>query len=114
MLEEILARDGHAVELAASGRDALRRLEGRGFDLVISDLRMPDVDGRELHRVLRARHPELAARMILLTGDTLGTTLAELPGLDHDALLEKPVEPAAVRRAVRRRLAAGRPSGGAP
>ena len=65
---------------------------------------MPDVDGRELYRLLRAGRPDLADRVLFLTGDTLGLTLADLPGLDPEALIEKPVTPAAIREAVRRRL----------
>jgi PAS domain S-box-containing protein len=101
---EILRRDGHAVELAAERPEALRLLEGGTFDLVVSDLRMPDGDGRELHAALASRHPDLARRMLFLTGDTLGAAASGLPGVDRDALVEKPVEPAALRRAVRRRL----------
>ena len=103
-IEEVLGRDGHVVELASGGREALRLLEGRAFDLVISDLRMPEGDGRELHRELASRHPDLARRMLFFTGDTLGVAASELADVDRDALIEKPVEPAALRRAVRRRL----------
>jgi PAS domain S-box-containing protein len=103
-VEEVLGRDGHVVELASGGREALRLLEDRAFDLVISDLRMPEGDGRELHRELASRHPDLARRMLFFTGDTLGVAASELADVDRDALIEKPVEPAALRRAVRRRL----------
>jgi CheY-like chemotaxis protein len=104
LLDEVLGREGYAVEVAASGREALARIDGRAFDLIISDVRMPDVDGRELYRLLRAGRPDLADRVLFLTGDTLGLTLADLPGLDPEALLEKPVTPAAIREAVRRHL----------
>jgi CheY-like chemotaxis protein len=106
IVEEILRRDGHAVELAAGGCEALRLLEARAYDLIVSDLRMPDGDGRELRRALADRHPDLARRMLFLTGDTLGVAdPSERPGGgDPDAVIEKPVEPAAMRLAVRRRL----------
>jgi CheY-like chemotaxis protein len=110
-VEEILRRDGRIVELASGGREALRLLEDRAFDLVISDLRMPDGDGRELHRELAFRNPGLAGRMLFLTGDTLGVTATELTDVDRDALIEKPVAPAALCR-VRRRLDEARDQGG--
>jgi hypothetical protein len=67
---------------------------------------MPDGDGRELRRALADRHPDLARRMLFLTGDTLGAAdPSEWPGGgDPDPVIEKPVEPAALRLAVRRRL----------
>jgi two-component system NtrC family sensor kinase len=108
LLDEILSGDGHTIEHAASGREALERVAAQSFDLVISDVRMPDGDGRDLYRALRAQQPALAERMLVLTGDTLGLAPADLPGLPREALLEKPVEPAALRRAVRTILAGPR------
>ena len=81
------------------------RLEEGPFDLLVSDLAMPDGDGRELYRQLRHRYPALAKRLVVLTGDVLGTVPADLPEFDRDALLEKPIAPAALREVVRRRLA---------
>ena len=106
LLDEILSRDGYTIERAASGREALEQVACGRFDLVISDVRMPDGDGRELYRSLCDRHPELARRVLILTGDTLGLGAGDLPGLPREALLEKPVEPVALRSAVRRLLAA--------
>ena len=42
---EMLALDGHAVVRAGGGREALAELAGRAFDVVVTDLRMPEVDG---------------------------------------------------------------------
>ena len=72
---------------------------------MISDVRMPDGDGRELYRSLCDRHPELARRVLILTGDTLGLGAGDFAGAAREALLEKPVEPVALRSAVRRLLA---------
>jgi C4-dicarboxylate-specific signal transduction histidine kinase len=48
MIAEVLGRDGHDILLAASGREALARLDGERVDLILSDLRMPDLDGPAL------------------------------------------------------------------
>ncbi len=104
MIEEILRDEGHAVAVAADGGEALRRLEQERFDLVITDLRMPGMDGRELYASLCQRDPVLATRTILLTGDALGLDPSRFPGLEADALLEKPALPEAVRRVVRHKL----------
>jgi DNA-binding NtrC family response regulator len=60
-----LERDGHACEQHGSAGAALEAVAARGADVVVTDLRMPDMDGLELLRRLRADHPELP--VILLT-----------------------------------------------
>ncbi len=73
---------GHQVEVAADGAAALDLAAGGGFDLVISDLRMPRLGGREFHDALRARAPMVADRLVFSTGDTVrDDTLAFLEGL---------------------------------
>lgn len=55
---QLLAREGHSTAAAYGGRDGLARLEGEPFDLVLTDLKMPDIDGLEVLRQIRERHPE--------------------------------------------------------
>ncbi|WP_242337374.1 sigma-54 dependent transcriptional regulator [Anaeromyxobacter sp. SG66] len=54
LVAEMLELDGHELERATSGRDALVRLAASRFDLVVTDLRMPDVDGLAVLRAARA------------------------------------------------------------
>lgn len=90
---------GATVEAAGSGRAALAAIERRRFDMVVLDLRMPDVDGLEVYRRLAQRHPELSARTIILSGDVSQLNRA---GLDIPArrILLKPVELDRLRGAV--------------
>ena len=83
LLLDILERDGHRVDRASSGREALERLAEREVDLILSDLRMPDLDGPALYRELAARRPELLARLVFVTGDTLGRRHDRLPQRDR-------------------------------
>ena len=85
LLADILERDGHRVERALSGRDALARLGDGPVDLIISDLRMPDMDGPALYRALARERPELARRMVFVTGDTLGGRPDRVPQRDRRA-----------------------------
>ena len=48
-MEKLLRREGHLVTAVTSGREALDCIGERPFDLIISDIRMPDIDGRSLH-----------------------------------------------------------------
>ena len=61
------------MECAADGAEALERLAGAVFDLVICDLKMPRLDGPSFYRVLSERRPALARRVIFVTGDVAGT-----------------------------------------
>ncbi len=61
-------REGWDVEVAGGSTEALRKLESRRFPLVISDVRMPDGDGLELMRALRASSPSTAIIMLTAFG----------------------------------------------
>jgi len=93
LLAEILQSAGLEATLMHSGQDALQWLESHHCDLVLSDIRMPDMDGPALWRTLRERHPDLARRMAFITGDTLSASIA--PFLEETGLpwLEKPFTP---------------------
>jgi len=103
---EILAADGHRCDIAENGRVALERVAARRYDLILSDLRMPELDGPGLHRALLGRDPAMADRILFLTGDTLSPEVQRFLGRLGRQSLEKPVEPARLRRAVAEALAA--------
>ena len=65
---ELLERDGHAVVAAGSAREAAWQIEqGPAFDLVISDVEMPETDGLGFYHMLRASQPETARRFVFAT-----------------------------------------------
>ncbi|MGH9461128.1 MAG: response regulator [Vicinamibacteria bacterium] len=68
MLMDALGEEGHVVERAANGRIALEMIEGRSYDLVVSDLRMPELDGVGLYEELVRRQPGLLTPLIFVTG----------------------------------------------
>jgi two-component system NtrC family sensor kinase len=105
MLAETLRRDGHQTVLASSGRDALAKLAQHEVDIIISDLRMPDMDGPALHRELRRTRPDLAARTLFVTGDTLAADTMSFLSETGMALIDKPIDPNEVRRRVQAFLA---------
>ncbi len=88
---------GHVPVVARNGREGLDLADREHFDLVISDLRMPELSGREFYEELARRHPALATRVVFSTGDTVrGDTLAFLEGLDRP-YLHKPFSLAELR-----------------
>jgi two-component system response regulator PilR (NtrC family) len=64
MLAFVLEKEGFQVEEAISGLDALKKLKGRNFDLVISDIRMPDLNGIELLKKIKTHDQDLPVIMI--------------------------------------------------
>lgn len=101
VLAEILRGDGFVVDTVSDGQAAKQRLADRGFDVVLSDLRMPGIDGAALHAWLAETRPELAARVVFVTGDRLGTGADALLAATGRPVLAKPFAPAEVRRVVR-------------
>jgi len=65
-LGEAMTREGYEVTLAASGEEALSLNEKGDYDVVITDLRMPDIDGLRVVRAFKASHPETV--LIVMTG----------------------------------------------
>ena len=99
-LAQLLRRDGHTVDTAANGRLALAKVEAQAYDLVLCDLRMPDLDGPGLYQAFQQHHPSLLSRCIFLTGDTLSPearTFLEQAGVPR---LSKPCRAAEVRHLV--------------
>jgi signal transduction histidine kinase len=78
---------GHTVTVAADGRSGLAAALEEPFDLIICDLRMPELGGREMFAELEAARPEMAQRVVFSTGDTVrGDTLTFLESLNRPHL----------------------------
>jgi len=102
-VEEAMQGEGFRIETARGGREAIKRLStGAGFDAVVSDLRMPDVDGRGLFRYIREQRPELEARLGFATGDVANPTSRKFLESSGRPVLEKPFTIAALRDTVRK------------
>jgi CheY-like chemotaxis protein len=69
LLAEILSFEGHNVDTVANGATALERLRRRSYDLIVSDLQMPVLDGPSLYRELRQSSPHLLKRIVFITGN---------------------------------------------
>lgn len=100
IIRDSLAADGHAVDVVTSGRAALERLLFRQYTAILSDVRMPDLDGPALYTVVRDRHPEHLARMAFITGDTMSPAIRRFLDEAGRPFLEKPVMPADLRRMI--------------
>jgi PAS domain S-box-containing protein len=105
-LVHVLSRSGHTVETAANGRLALAKLAERAFDLILCDLRMPELDGPGFYQELARHYPQLLPRIIFLTGDTLSPEARAFLEKVGGARLHKPFRAAQVRQIVHQALQA--------
>jgi two-component system cell cycle response regulator CpdR len=69
LMVEALSADGHTVDPAEDGVAALKLLEQQTYDLVVSDLQMPQVDGPKLYQEIRRLKPDAAPFFIFITGE---------------------------------------------
>jgi CheY-like chemotaxis protein len=81
---------GHKVDVASSGMEAVSRLESHQYDAILLDLRMPDVAGDVVYRKLLARDPQLATRVIFVTGDAHSGTLGDFVAMSGRPYISKP------------------------
>jgi PAS domain S-box-containing protein len=103
-LARLLRRDGYTVDTVANGRLALAQLERRTYDLILCDVRMPELDGPSLYRHLERQQPHLCQRLIFLTGDTLEPATQAFLEASGAPCLMKPFHIADARRAIQRAL----------
>ncbi len=97
---ELLDAWGYQVESAGDGMEALERAVTFNPDVVVSDLRMPRLDGAQLVRELRARKPGM--KFILYSGQR--PEERDLAGLEGICFLQKPFDPARLREQIEKCL----------
>ncbi|UCD62831.1 MAG: response regulator [Candidatus Zixiibacteriota bacterium] len=83
LLEKILAREGYRILTAGDGREAMKILRKEEVNLVISDMKMPKMDGFELLRRVKEKHPNVGVIIMTAYGDTYTVKDALLLGADE-------------------------------
>jgi CheY-like chemotaxis protein len=104
-LGRYLRRNGWEVDEAEDGGTALSLLQKApvdGYDLVITDLRMPVVSGFEVHDWLAEHRPDLFARLVIATGDVASQSVRAFLNRTPRPVLEKPFELSALSDLVQK------------
>ncbi len=102
LISEILRSDGHNITVAATGVDALLQLNKGQFDLIISDLSMPDMTGSQLASEIRAKGDHTPFILLTGFGDEMLAQGSTPPGVD--LVLSKPVTSASLYQAIKKTL----------
>ena len=91
LIGEVLEVQGHAIVRAYSPAEALTEIEARAFDIVLSDMKMPDMNGDRLLAEILARRPAMAGRVGFVTGDSLSEKVRDFLEDGRQHFIEKPV-----------------------
>ncbi len=103
------ALNKHTVVIELSGRSAIDRLgTGESFDLVFSDLFMPDMTGIDVYRWAETNRPELLSTFVFMTGGLFSVRMDEFLADVPNDRIEKPFELEKIRAYVQRRLQVNR------
>ncbi len=97
LIAEVLGADGHDVTVANSGAEALRKIQRESFSVVLSDLKMANLDGPSLFAKLKEHYPQLATRVGFITGDTMSPKARAFLDASQRPFLEKPIRPNELR-----------------
>jgi signal transduction histidine kinase len=98
---QMLERLGAVVTSAAGGQESLDLCAVAAFDLILMDIQMPDIEGREATRRIRGGGgPNAQVPIIAVTANTLEAQKASYQAAGMDGLIAKPVEPAALLREI--------------
>ena len=108
LVVDVLTTEGYEVDTAASGLLALDRIKEGSYDLILSDLRMPDLDGFALYHELERRRPDLVRRMIFISGTTEHPEHQKSLDEAGVPILSKPFHVEDLRRLAEQSLSASR------
>jgi len=96
IMKRVLVKDGHNVTLAKDGFEGLRLLKNKSFDIVLTDIDMPNMDGWEFLRNIKKLYPELPAAVI--TGLSSQETISPEDTSFARKILQKPISIVEIRK----------------
>jgi two-component system response regulator PilR (NtrC family) len=102
LLTLVFESDGHTVQTATNGREALSIVQADGVDVIISDVKMPDMDGIEMLRGVRETQPDLG--VVLMTAFASVETAREAFKLGADDFIQKPFDVEELKLIVKKTL----------
>jgi len=90
LISEVLSLEGYEVDTADGGLEALEKIRRKRYCLILIDIKMPGINGRELYEKMLSIDPEIIPRVIFTTGDTLGMETREFLKKGNKRYITKP------------------------
>jgi two-component system NtrC family sensor kinase len=104
LLQEIVRHLGHDADGSSSAQQALEKIANRDYDLIVTDVHLPGLDGVYLHQRLMELRPWLAQRMIFISGISLSNEVDVFLGRVGCPLIRKPFSVADIELGMRQAL----------
>lgn len=99
---QTLFSEGFKVDVAENGLIAIKMASLKAYDLFISDMRTPEMDGIQFYKYLNQNAPNLASRVVFTTGDVLSPYVSSFLGTNRCPCLPKPFIPDDLRAIVKK------------
>ncbi len=100
--QRVLEPEGFEVDVTARGDEALEMMQSKQYDVVLTDLKMPDMDGLEVLKEIKKRWPEV--QVIIITGYGTISTAVQAIKLGAYDYIEKPFTPEDILNVVKKAL----------
>ena len=97
---EILMRDGYQVDVFNNAEQAVESMRQHDYGLILSDLHMPEIDGRGFYEIIKEEFPAMINKTVFVTGDTMGRSSQSFLKEAKRPCVEKPVSPKELRTFV--------------
>jgi signal transduction histidine kinase/ActR/RegA family two-component response regulator len=111
LLSQVLTAEGHEVEATDDGKDALNRIKGNRYSLILLDMKLPGMSGSELYGRVKEIAESLAQRVVFITGDVMGADTEAFLARTEVPYIHKPFDVEQLKVEIRRLLATPRPKG---
>lgn len=102
LLGHFLTKGGYCVDKTSDSQEGLHLMEKNLYDLVLLDIKMPQVSGREFYQIVRERSPEMSGRIVFITGDVANRTTQHFIEGTGNLCLKKPFTLADIRGVLTR------------
>jgi len=97
---KVLGGEGYDVEIAANGQEGVNKLKEKSYDLIIIDMRTPVMDGRQLYQKIGETYPAMIGRVIMTSGEVVGSDTQSFLEKYGMPFLPKPFTPKELKEAV--------------
>ena len=100
MIQQVLGSSGYQVDVASNGTIGLERIRQFAYDLILCDLKMPGIGGQQVYESLYGFNPELARKLVFITGDLINESTQAYLSARNKSCLAKPFTIGEFRTAV--------------